>query len=319
MSLMRVVALVMSLALSMLVIIQPVFAQEPVFPGGSGVGLVPPAGVVLSTNFSGFEDAARGTSIVVTELPTDAYAALAAKFNPEGLRETGIEAGPAENWPVEGAVVSKLIRGSQVAAGIKYRKWVVLVGAKTTTAMVTVQIPDGVPGGLSDADVETALRTIAVRTPPSLDEQVAALPFKLSDTAGFRPVRVIAGATYLLTDGPNDIATNPSQPMIIIASNLNTAPDASLRMDFAKQAFASLTGIKDVHSNNETSSQVNGAEWVEIDGSGKDSASGEPLYVAQIARFETSRYVRAILIVKESEKDKYSGRFRKLAKSMTIN
>ncbi len=316
---MRIVTLALSVALFLLASVQSGFAQERVFPGGSSVGLVPPPGLVLSSSFSGFEDAAKGTSIVVTELPVDAYAALAAKFNSEGLRETGIEAGPPENWPVEGAVVSKLIRGSQIAAGIKYRKWVVLVGAKATTAMVTVQIPDGVAGGLTDADVDTALRTITIRTPPSLDEQIAALPFKLSDTAGFRPVRVIAGATYLLTDGPNDVATNSAQPMVIIASNLNTAPEASTRMDFAKQAFASLTGIKDVQSDNETSSKENGAEWVEIDGSAKDSTGGDPLYVAQIARFETSRYVRAILIVRDSEKGKFSDRFRKLAKSMTIN
>jgi hypothetical protein len=316
---MRIVTLILSLALFLLANAQSGFAQERVFPGGSGVGLVPPPGLVLSTNFSGFEDAAKGTSIVLTELPVDAYAELAAKFNPDGLRATGIEAGQPEDWPVEGAVVSKLIRGSQVAAGVRYRKWVVLVGATTTTAMVTVQIPDGVPGGLSDADVETALRTITIRTPPSLDEQVAALPFKVSDTAGFRPVRVIAGATFLLTEGPNDVAANSTQPIIIIASNLNTAPEASARMSFAKQAFASLTGIKDVQSDNETSSEENGAEWVEIDGSAKDAASGDALYVAQIARFETSRYVRAILIVRDSEKDKFSDRFRKLAKSLTIN
>lgn len=316
---MRIVTLALSFALFLLASVQLGLAQERVFPGGSGVGLVPPPGLVLSTNFSGFEDAAKGTSIVLTELPVDAYAELAAKFNPDGLRATGIEAGQPEDWPVEGAVVSKLIRGSQVAAGIKYRKWVVLVGAKTTTAMVTVQIPDGVQGGLSDADVETALRTITIRTPPSLDEQVAALPFKVSDTAGFRPVRVIAGATFLLTEGPNDVAANSMQPIIIIASNLNTAPEAPARMSFAKQAFASLTGIKDVQSDNETSSEENGAEWVEIDGSAKDAASGDALYVAQIARFETSRYVRAILIVRGSEKDKFSDRFRKLAKSLTIN
>ena len=316
---MRIVTLALSFALFLLASVQLGLAQERVFPGGSGVGLVPPPGLVLSTNFSGFEDAAKGTSIVLTELPVDAYAELAAKFNPDGLRATGIEAGQPEDWPVEGAVVSKLIRGSQVAAAIKYRKWVVLVGAKTTTAMVTVQIPDGVQGGLSDADVETALRTITIRNPPSLDEQVAALPFKVSDTAGFRPVRVIAGATFLLTEGPNDVAANSMQPIIIIASNLNTAPAASARMSFAKQAFASLTGIKDVQSDNETSSEENGAEWVEIDGNAKDAASGDALYVAQIARFETSRYVRAILIVRSSEKDKFSDRFRKLAKSLTIN
>ena len=76
-------------------------------------------------------------------------------------------------------------------------------------------------------------------------------------------------------------------------------------MDFAKQAFASLTGIKDVRSDNETSSEADGAEWVEIDGSAKDAASGDPLYVAQIARFETSRYVRAILIVRTARRTNF--------------
>ncbi|MEK1888511.1 MAG: hypothetical protein AAAB35_13275 [Phyllobacterium sp.] len=317
---MRLVTIALGFMFLLLASMQASHAEGVVFPGGSSIGLVPPPGLVLSTNFSGFEDAAKGTSVVVTEMPVDAYAALAAKFNPEGLRETGIEtAGPPENWPVQGAVVSKLTRGSQMASGIKYRKWIVLIGAQSTTAMVTVQIPEGVPGGLSDADVDQALRTIVVRAPPSLDEQIAALPFKLSDTAGFRPVRVIAGATFLLTDGANDIATNSTQPMVIIASNLTTAPEPAARMDFAKQAFASLTGIKDVRSDNETSSEADGAEWVEIDGSAKDAASGDPLYVAQIARFEASRYVRAILIVRDSEKDKFAERFRKLAKSMTIN
>lgn len=317
---MRFLIRAFSLFLLVLVISQPVLAQEAVFPSGSGIGLVPPEGLVPSSSFSGFEDPAKGTSIVVTELPVDAYAAIAASFNKEGLLATGIEttSGPDE-WPVQGAVVSKLIRGSQVAAGVKYRKWIVLIGAESTTAMVTVQIPEGVAGGLSDADVEKALRTLAVRAPASLPDQIASLPFKVTDTANFRPVRVIAGATLLLTEGPNDVAANSTQPMVVIASNLNTAPEAATRLEFAKKAFASLTGIKDVHSDNETSSHSDNAEWVEIDGTATDTAGGDALYVAQIARFEETRYVRAILIVKGTEKDKYADRFRKLAKSMTIN
>lgn len=317
---MRFVTRAVSLLFLLLVISQPAFAQEAVFPGGSGIGLVPPPGLQPSSSFSGFEDSTKGTSIVVTELPVDAYASIAASFNREGLLATGIDtvSGPDE-WPVQGAVVSKLIRGSQVAAGVKYRKWIVLVGAETATAMVTVQIPDGVKDSLSDADVEKALRTIIVRAPASLPDQIASLPFKVADMAGFRPIRVIAGATLLLTEGPNDVATNSSQPMVVIASNINTAPEAATRLEFAKQAFTSLTGIKDVRSDNETSSESDGAEWIEIDGGATDTASGDALYVAQIARFETSRYMRAILIVKDTEKDKYADRFRKLAKSMTIN
>ncbi len=317
---MRFVGRIFGLLLVFLVLGQSTSAQEAVFPSGSGIGLVPPAGLVPSSNFSGFEDPAKGTSLVVTELPVEAYATIAAGFNKEGLLATGIDtlSGP-DDWPVQGAVVSKLIRASQVAAGVKYRKWIVLIGAQSTTGMVTVQIPDGAKDTLSDADVEKALRTLVVRAPASLSDQIASLPFKVSDASGFRPVRVIAGATLLLTEGVNDVAVNSTQPMVVIASNLNTAPEAATRLEFSKKAFASLTGIKNVKSDNETSSTVDGAEWVEIDGTATDSASGDTLYVAQIVRFETSKYVRAILIVKDTVKGKYADRFRKLAKSMTIN
>lgn len=300
--------------------VNPLIAQEASFPEGASVGLVPPEGLVPSARFSGFEDAAKGTSVVVTELPVEAYASIAAKFNKEGLEATGIAitSGP-EEWPVEGAVVSRIVRGNQVAAGVRYRKWVVLIGAEKLTAMVTVQIPEGVQGGLSDEDVDKTLRSIRLRAPVTLNDQIATLPFKVADQAGFRPVRVIAGATLLLTEGPNDVAANSLQPVIIIASSLSSAPAAATRMEFAKQAFLSLTGIKDVQSDNETSSQAGEAEWIEIDGKATDSVSGDALYVAQVARFEAERYVRAILIVRESEKDKYASRFRTLAKSMTIN
>lgn len=72
--------------------------------------------------------------------------------------------------------------------------------------------------------------------------------------------------------------------MIIIASNLGNAPEAAARMDFARKAFASLTGIKDVRSDNESSAPADGGEWVDIDGSAKDATSGDALYVAQVAR-----------------------------------
>lgn len=299
---------------------QMAFAQEAVFPEGSSVGLVVPKNMQASSTFSGFEDIKTGASIVLTELPAEAYAQIAGKFNAEGLAPTGIVVTEAvRDWTVKGASAARFVHGSQIASGIKYRKWIVLTQGPTTTAMITMQVPDGAAGGPSDADVEDTLRSIAVRTPPTLEEQVAALPFKVGQLEGFRPIRAIAGATYLLTDGPQDIPANSSQPVVIIASNLGTAPEADQRMDFAKQAFASLTGIKDVRSSNETSSEADGGEWVEIDGSATDAASGDALYVAQIARFETARYVRAILIVRGSEKDKYAERFRRLAKSLTIN
>ena len=70
--------------------VQAGFAQEAVFPEGSSVGLVIPRNMQPSSTFSGFEDPAMGATIVLTELPVDAFAQISAKFNAEGLAPTGI-------------------------------------------------------------------------------------------------------------------------------------------------------------------------------------------------------------------------------------
>ena len=46
------------------------------------------------------------------------------------------------------------------------------------------------------------LTGLRIRGALGLDEQVAALPFRIDDLAGFRPVRVLAGNSVLLTLGP---------------------------------------------------------------------------------------------------------------------
>src|SRR5882672_8678963 len=69
-----------------------VFAAEPVFPPGSRIGLVPPAGMVPSNAFQGFEDRAKGAMLVVTELSAQTYDKVAQDCAPETMRAGGMEA-----------------------------------------------------------------------------------------------------------------------------------------------------------------------------------------------------------------------------------
>ena len=55
-------------------------AAEPVVVPGTTVALEPPPGFVSATSFAGFEHAASGSSIMVTELPREAYDRIAAAF-----------------------------------------------------------------------------------------------------------------------------------------------------------------------------------------------------------------------------------------------
>ncbi len=48
-------------------------AADALFPVGSLVGLAPPAGMVASRTFSGFEDREKKAGIAITQLPGEAY------------------------------------------------------------------------------------------------------------------------------------------------------------------------------------------------------------------------------------------------------
>src|SRR5205809_796913 len=67
------------------------------------------------------------------------------------------------------------------------------------------------------AAIKAALTTIAIRPPLAIEDQVSALPFRLTERAGFRPVRAMAGNALFLTDGVKDVVVGAEQPIAIVA------------------------------------------------------------------------------------------------------
>lgn len=292
-------------------------AAEAVFPPGSRVGLEPPPGMSLSTSFQGFENRASGASIVALDLPGEAHAEILPGFSGEGMRASGLRAsGPAVDWPVRGGE-GRLLRGTQAAHGLVFRKWVVLAKAAGATAMVTVQVPEDTRGVPSDAAIEAALRTIALRAPQSIEEQIAALPFRIADHAGFRVVRALAGSGLVLTEGPADVSRNASQPLVVVASSLSGGPAPADRSAFARRAYATIAGVDDLAVASDDSEERDGASWSVIDGHGTDRGSGTPVQTAQITRFTADGYVRVIGIWRRSEAASLAERFGRLGRSVT--
>src|SRR6266446_5554850 len=69
---------------------------DAVYPPGSRLGLVPPSGMVLSTNFFGFEDPNTNAGIILASLPVQAYAELERSVSAEVLRREGVTFGGRE-------------------------------------------------------------------------------------------------------------------------------------------------------------------------------------------------------------------------------
>lgn len=291
----------------------PVHAQVE-FPGAGGVGLDAPPGMVLSTQFAGFEDRENGSSIVIAELPAEAYPQLVTGFTDAGLASRGIVVTQRSDWSMAGAEAF-LVRGTQAVQGVEFAKWMLVAGNAATTALVTVQIPESVDT-YPDAVIEEALRTVQFRAAGGVDEQIAALPFVVGDLAGFRTVRTLAGSGLLLTEGPNDVVKAAEQPIIVIAASLDTPPAAAARDDFARHAAETLVGVRDLEITTTAEFRHDDADWHRIEAAASEDDSGVPVKVTQVIRFTEDGWIRTAAIVAEDAQDRLAPRLRRLAESV---
>ncbi|KMO28947.1 hypothetical protein VP06_26015 [Methylobacterium aquaticum] len=276
------------------VLASPALAAEAVFPAAASVGLVPPPGMTPSKGFAGFEHRS-GASILITEMPAEAYGQLVERFTPEALRATGFEAhGPGTPLGVAGGE-GRVLRGSQAANGLTYAKWVAVVRGASGTGLITVQVPEAARGQMPDEAVEAALSTIAFRAPGSLADQIAALPYAVGDLAGFRPVRTLMGNALMLTDGPKDVDPDGAQPMVVVAPSMGRAAvPAGQEGAFARKALATFREIRDVTVTDEDRATRDGAVVLRLRATGSDARSGRPLAVTQVIRFDGRSYLRVL-------------------------
>lgn len=301
-----------SLAAALLLLVPVVaLAAGPVFPPGSRIGLVPPADMEPARGLAGFQNPHTGAAIVAIEMPAEAYPSVAAGFADEALKTQGFTLTSRETVKV-GAADAILVSGTQNDGGRAIPKTVLLTADPSVTALVIAQLPVGAP----EADqklMRATLKTVALRPPLTMDEQIAVLPFKLGDMAGFRPVRAMAGSSILMTDGPNDAVRNAEQPVVIVAQSFAPAPAPAEQRDaFARAALAQNALLKEIVYERAQNFRLGGAEWNEIVAKAKDGQSDQPVIVLQSIRFAPDGYLRTLGVAKLADRDALMPRFRRV-------
>jgi hypothetical protein len=284
-------------------------AAEPRFPPGSRIGMTPLPEMEASKRFTGFEDAVKGLAFTFLEMPREAYGELATGMTKERLKEQGLTLKNREELKL-GDRNAVLVSGEQNLGQMAVRKWLLVVEDPTMTAFV---IGQALPGAQdrSEEEIKAALSTISIRPPLAIEDQVAALPFKVTERAGFRPVRVMAGNSLFLTDGPKDVVTNAEQPVLILAQSTGPAPPQGPQRDsFARSAIYANGIFKDLVLERAQGFRQRGADWHEIVARGSDVASGEPVVVTQTIRFAPTGYVRMLGVAKVATRDEALPRFR---------
>lgn len=308
----RVSTFILGLALS-----ASAFAADPVFPPGSRIGLIPPGQMKIARAISGFQDPSTGAAIVTIEMPADAYPSIAAGFTDEALKTQGFTLKSRDTVKV-GAGNALLISGTQSDAGRAVPKTILLAADPTLTGLVIGQLPVGAPQAAQE-ELRTALKSVAFRAPLSIDEQLAALPFRLADSAGFRPIRAMAGSSLLLTDGPNNVVRNAEQPILIVAQSFAPGPSAPDQRDaFARNALVANSLVKEPVLERSQSFRLGGADWHEIVAKAKDGPSEQPVIIMQTIRFAPDSYVRTVGVARPEQRDDLLPRFRRVVDGLVL-
>jgi len=283
------------------------WASEVIFPPGSRIGLAPPANMDVSQRFTGFESRGRNAVITAVEMPPEAFRDLSAGLTADNLKKQGLTMKSRETFKVSGGD-AVLVEGEQGGGPAPVRKWLLVVEDPTMTAFLVGQkLNTGEES--ADREMREALRTVVIREPRSLDEQLSALPFRLGDMAGFRAVRVMAGNSVLLTDGPHDTIRDVEQPVLVVAQSASALP-RDQRDAFARTALRSNNTLKDLTIERAQSFRQRGADWHEIVAKATDAASGRAVVVTQALRFAPDHYVRVLGMVRAEARDETLSRFR---------
>ena len=293
-------------------------AADPVFPSGSRFGFTPPSDMVPSRRFAGFEREGGGATVSVVELPANAFPELISGFTDASLRSQGFALSKKEPIKI-GDNEAMLYTGEQPSDpandGQTIHKWIVVVGTPTVTGLIIAQ---ATPEAETDETMRKLVTDVAVRAPLSLTEQVDALPFRIADTAGFRPVRVLAGNSVLLTLGPKDQIQNLEQPILVLAQAVQQPPAAEQRDAFARTALYANQTMKDFIIERSQSYRSHGVDWHEIVARATDMPTNKPVVVSQTIRFNSDGYLRAVGVVREDQREGVLAKFREVVDSVQL-
>ncbi|MGU3494734.1 hypothetical protein ACLBXM_11885 [Xanthobacteraceae bacterium A53D] len=271
-------------------------AAEAQFPRGSLVGLVPPEGMTEASTFPGFEDRAKSASILIVEMPPEAYEQVSGGFTDAALATKGIAVEHRDSLKIDG-VKNAFVTGTQSAGAIQVRKWILLAGSDKGTALITAQVPESNAAAFPDEVVRKTMETVAFRAPPTIAEQMKALPFNLTKLDGFRVVRVLGNTAAFLTEGEKNEFGPADQPLFVVSVAAGSVRDDE-RANFAVRLVTTTPGFRDLKIERAEPLRINNMAGFEVMANAKDAKTGTDVKIIQWIRFGTNGYMRMMGIIK---------------------
>lgn len=279
----------------------PALAADAVFPPGLRLGMAPLVGLNRARTFTGFESEDQSVKVLVTELPPEAYGEVAKAFNAPG--GTG-KVKPQQIETPAGLAYYTAETGKEGANVV--RRYSMIVPGKGFSGYVAVQVPENATKIYTDDAVRQMFASAVTRDNVPVDEQLALMPFKITDLADFKNVRTLSpGAAIVLADG-DETGSLEAKPFMILGVIGSTPQQAEDRARFAREAALQVPGVRDARITMSEPIRVNGTPAFETR---LDAVSGKektPVTVVQWIRFGSSNSLR---IIASAPRDQWSAAF----------
>jgi hypothetical protein len=301
------------LAILMLLCLSSAIAA-PTFPPGSRIGLVPADGMEFSRTSGLFENPSKYASVRMREMKPEDYPVLEQTLMDPRLKDMKVI---FQERTMIGGYPAVLVTANQKSKhGFLLRKWLLAVREPTLTMFIVVQSIE-TPRGYTDAAIRQMLNSVVARPTVPIEAEMTELPFKISDRAGFRPVRMDLHQ-IVMTEGLSDDLHLLQQPMIRIAFTSVTPPKLSDKPDFPADLLKLDRQFKDVTIQHSQPFQYQGRQRHEIVARAKDAATGQPVILMQVLEFDRRGLLQVNAVTRPSDKDDHLPRFRSLADGIAM-
>jgi hypothetical protein len=282
----------------------PAFAADPVYPPGLRIGVVPIQGLVVSKTFPGFETEDHGVKVLIAELPPAAYGEVANAFKtnsfpgPNPIKPESLQTAAGEGF----YTVETAKDGADTV-----RRFSMIVAGDAFSGYVAAQVPESATKTFTDDAVRQMFASTVVRKEVPVEEQLALLPFKITELGGFKNVRTLApGAAILFADGDDETGIEASSYMVI--GTIASAPaQPEDRGRFAQQAAGQIPGLRDGRITMSEPLRIDGAPGYETRIEATSGKANTPVTVVQWLRFGSGG--NALRIIGSTPRDDWSKAF----------
>jgi hypothetical protein len=289
-------------------LVTPAYAADVVYPKGSHVGLVPLEGLNPARGFTGFEDRDAGVKVIVADLPATAFTSVDTTIksgtpSPDGSKPEGFETSAGRK--------SYLNHETATEAGAKFERYALLVAGAGLSGYVVIQVPQQATATYSEAAIRKMLATTTMRADVPVDELLSILPFKMTNLADFKKVRLIPpGAAVALSDTDSNEVDLGGPPYVIV-SLAPFAPGPNDDRDrIARDLVGTLPGIKNVRITSAEPMRIGGLPGYEIRLEATTTKDDKDISLVQWLRFGTNASLRIIGGAPRSEWAQAFTRFR---------